>query len=136
GFSSELLQKAQVVLVVQTQIRDAVLEHRDALDAHAPREALHLLGVVAGRVRLRGLDIRVDVRVDLPGTEHLEPALALAQGTARAVAQKTGALALKTGDIYLDAGLREGEEMRAQAHVAAVSEDRPREHQERALDVG
>ena len=48
--SSELLQEAQVILVVEAQVGDAVLEHRDPLDPHAPREALHLLGVVAGRV--------------------------------------------------------------------------------------
>ena len=53
GPSSELLQEAQVVLEVQAQVGDAVLEHRDPLDAEAQGEALHLLGVVAGRVAPR-----------------------------------------------------------------------------------
>src|SRR5262249_41091606 len=48
--SSELLQKAQIVLEVEAQVRDAVLEHRDPLDSQAPREPLHSLGVVPGGV--------------------------------------------------------------------------------------
>ena len=36
--SSGLLQESQVVLLEQTQVRDAVLEHLDPLRAHAGRE--------------------------------------------------------------------------------------------------
>ncbi len=48
-----------------------------------PGEALDLLGVIARGVGLGRRDVRVDVRVDLAGAEHLEPALALAQVAAR-----------------------------------------------------
>ena len=73
-------------------------------------------------------DVGVDVGVDLARAEHLEPALALAQVAARAVAQEALAVAVEAGDVDLDARLGEGEEVRAQAHVALVAEDRAREH--------
>src|SRR5205807_4035451 len=111
--SSELLQEAQVVLVVQAQVGDPVLEHRDALDAEAPGEPLHLLGVIAGSVSLAGRHVAVDRRIDLAGPQHLEPSLALAQRAARAVAQMAAAAALEAGDVDLHARLREGEEVRA-----------------------
>ncbi len=114
GPASELLQEAQVVLVVQPQVGDAVLEHRDPLDAETPREPLDPLGVIAGRVRLGRGHVRVDVRVDLAGAEHLEPALALAQVAAGAVLQEAPAVAVEAGHVDLDAGLGEREEVRAQ----------------------
>ena len=42
----------------------------------------------------------------------------------------------EAGDVDLDAGLGEREEVRAQADVALVTEDRAREAQQRALEVG
>ena len=42
--SAELLQEADVVLVEQPQVGDAVLEHRDPLDPHPEREALDRSG--------------------------------------------------------------------------------------------
>ena len=44
--------------------------------------------------------------------------------------------ALEARDVDLDARLGEREEVRAQAHVALVAEDRAREREQRALEVG
>src|SRR5919206_1853313 len=129
--SSELLQEAQVVVVQRPHVGQAVLELGDALDAHPPREALDLLGVVAVVV-----DVGVDVRVDLAGAEDLDPALALAQAAARAVRHEALAVAVEARDVDLDARLGEREEVRAQADVAPLAEDRVGEAQQRALQVG
>src|SRR4029453_18422533 len=45
--SRELSEEAQVVLEEQSQIVDAVLQHRDALDAHPECPAGEILGIVA-----------------------------------------------------------------------------------------
>src|SRR5436309_2420749 len=45
--SRELLEEAQVVLEEQPEIVDAVLQHRDALDAHPEGPARELLRIVA-----------------------------------------------------------------------------------------
>ena len=73
--SRELLEEAQVVLVEQADVVDAVLQHRDALDAEAEREAGDLLGVVAD-----GFEHR---RVHHAAAEDLEPAGVLADAAAR-----------------------------------------------------
>src|SRR6185503_5137588 len=122
--SAELLQEAEVVVVQRPHVGQAVLELGDALDAEAPGEALDLLRVVAVVV-----DVGEDVRVDLARAEDLDPALALAQPAARAVPQEALAVAVEARDVDLDARLGEREEVRAQAHVAAVAEDRVGEAQ-------
>src|SRR5215210_6197966 len=129
--SAELLEEAEVVVVEGAHVGEAVLELGDALDAHAPREALDLLGVVAVVV-----DVGVDVRVDLAGAEDLDPALALAQPAARAVPHVAPSVAVEARDVDLDARLGEREEVRAQADVAALAEDRVGEAEQRALEVG
>jgi len=77
----------------------------------------------------------IDVRIDLAGAQHLEPALALAQIAARPVSEESLSVAVKAGHVHLHARLGEGEEVRAQPDLAAVSERRAREHQERPLEV-
>ena len=106
-----------------------MLEHRDPLDAHPEREALVALGVVATLAH-----VLEHVRVDLPGAEDLDPALALAQRAARAVGHEAVA-AVEAGDVDLDARLGEREEVRAQAHPALLAEDRAGEGEQRALEV-
>src|ERR1700691_4866227 len=86
--SSKLLQETQIVFVVEAQIRDSVLQHRDPLDPHPPRIPLNLLGVIAGTIGLRGRHVGVNVGIDLACAEHLQPALTLTQRTARAVAHE------------------------------------------------
>src|SRR5262249_11502359 len=128
GLSSELLQEAQVVVVEEAQVGDAVLKHHNTLNTQTPNKTLNLLGIVAIVV-----DVGVDVGVDLAGAEDLQPTLALADVAAAAVLEVTGAVALKARDVDLDQELGEGEEVRAQAHVALLAEHHPRERQQRAL---
>src|SRR5919206_2791218 len=78
--SRELFEKAQVVFEEEADVVDAVLEHRDALDAHAEGPAGHLFGIVA--------DVAQDLRVDHAGAENLEPARLLAYATALARAEE------------------------------------------------
>src|SRR3954454_12415784 len=128
--SSELLRDPQVVVVEQPQVGHAVLERGDALDAHPPGEALVALGVVAVLAH-----VAEDVGIHLAGAQQLDPALALAQRAARAVAQEP-VRAVEAGDVELDAGLGEREEVGTQADVAVVAEDRLRERLQRAREVG
>ena len=58
GYASELAQEAEVVFPEQADVRDAVAQHRDPLEADAEREAGHLFRVVA--------DVAEDVRIDEP----------------------------------------------------------------------
>src|SRR5499426_149540 len=48
--SRELSEEAQVVLEEEAQVVDAVLQHRDALDAHPERPARVVLGIVADEI--------------------------------------------------------------------------------------
>ena len=116
----ELLQHPHVVVEEAPQVGDAVPQHRDPLDPDAEGEALDPLGVVA----VLG-DEAEHVGVDHAGAEDLDPALALAEVAALAAGQRAGAAALEAGDVDLDAGLGEGEEVRPQAHLAVGAEDRP-----------
>src|SRR6201999_2177098 len=101
----------------------------DPLDPHPPREALMALGVIA-----RVAHVAVEVRIHHPGAEDLDPARALAQRAARAVLEEALA-AVEAGDVDLDARLGEREEVRPQADVALVAEDRAGEAEQRALEV-
>ena len=60
---------------------------------------------------------------------------ALAQGAAVTVGGDA-VDAVEAGDVDLDAGLGEGEEVRAQADLALLPEDGSRERQQRALEIG
>ena len=84
---------------------------RDPLDAHAEREALHALVVVA----VAGHVVE-HVGVDHPRAEDLDPALALA-GAAALGALEAGAAAAEAGHVDLDARLGEREVARPQAHL-------------------
>ena len=79
--SGKLLQEAQVVLVEQPDVVHAVLQHGDALHAHAEREAGDLFRVVAD-----GLE---HGRVHHAAAENLEPAGLLA-GAAAARRRSSG----------------------------------------------
>src|ERR1019366_2449167 len=69
-----------------------------------------------------------------PGPQDLDPGGALAQRAALAVGRHA-LFAVEARDVDLDARLGEGEEVRAQADLALLTEDRPREGQQRALQV-
>src|SRR5207237_3684115 len=62
--TSELLQKPQVVLVEEPDVRRAAAQHRDALDATAEGEALISRGVVANPPQHVGMDHAAARRFD------------------------------------------------------------------------
>src|SRR5207247_3976249 len=129
--SCELLQEANVVLEEDAEVRDAVLQHRDALDAHPEGEPLHAIGVVAVL-----LDEPEHVGVDHAGAEDLDPAGALAERIAGAVGQRAGAAAPEAGDVNLDARFGEREEVGFEASLALGSEGRSRELLHGAREIG
>ena len=94
----ELPQEAQVVLVEQAQVVDAVAQHRETVGPHAEREALLALGVDVHHPQ--------HVRMHLPGARDLQPA--------------------PVAEAHVDLGgrLGEREERRpeAQRHVVALEE--------------
>ncbi|MNZ49220.1 hypothetical protein D3C78_669810 [compost metagenome] len=86
------------------QIRHAVFQHGDAVEAHAPGKALIFI-----RVQPTGAQ---HVRVHHAAAEDFHPVLAFAE-----LDDGAGTVAL---DIHLEARLREGEERRAKAHDDTV----------------
>ena len=88
----------------RAQVRHAVFQHRDAVDAHAPGEALVLVGIEPA--------IAQHVRVHHAAAENLQPVLALAEADLALVAAAL--------DVDLERGLGEREEGRAEAHLHVV----------------
>jgi hypothetical protein len=88
-------------------VGDAVLDHGDALDAHAEGEAGDLFGVVGviGGVELSAFfgDRGEDGGVDHAAAEELDPAGVLALAAALAAAEDAG-------DLDVGGGFGEGEE--------------------------
>src|SRR5690606_12860628 len=89
--TSKLTQEAEIVVEKQPNVVDAVAEHRDALDAHAEREARPPLRIVA--------DVEQHLRMDHAGAQNLQPAFVAADAAA-------GAVAHDALDVHLGAGLR------------------------------
>src|SRR5262252_6486754 len=108
--SRELPQEADIVLVEQFHVGDAVAEHGHALDAEAEGEASVLLAVVA--------HVGEDARVDHAAAAQLDPAGALAQAAASGLSAAEGAL-----HVHLGAGLDEREVRRAEADAQAGAEE-------------
>src|SRR5215213_8207349 len=118
---SELGGESEVVLPELTQVGQPVAEHGDPLETPAEREAGPLLGVVAHELEQLG--------VDHPGAADLDPAGVAADGAAVAVAEEAR-------HVRLDRRLGEGEEVRPEADVAILAEERAHQVGERALQVG
>ena len=74
------------------------------------------------------------VGVDHAGPEDLDPGRALAQRAATAVGHEA-VLAVEARHVDLDARLGEREEVRPQANLAILAEDRAREREQRALQI-
>src|SRR5205085_1313062 len=91
---NELPKEAEIILEPQSQIVHAVTQHRQPVRAHAEREAL-----IALRIDVDGAQ---HVRMHLPGTRDLEPAVA---------------------EIEVDLGRRLGErkERRTETHLQLVA---------------
>ena len=116
-----MVEPADVRLEERAQVRHAVFQHRDAVDPHAPGEALDLVGIEPA--------IAQHVRVDHAAAEDLEPVLALAEADLAALARAL--------DVDLRRGLREREEGRAEPHLDLVDlEEGLAELLEHPLHVG
>ena len=117
----ELFEEADVILEKQSQVLDAVFEHRDAFDAHAQRETGVAVGVDAVQ--------REDIGVYHAAPEDFKPAGALAHVASLAMAEGAG-------DVHLGGRLREGEVGGAQADVGVGAEQLLGKVGERLLQVG
>ena len=107
-----------------------MLEHGDPLDPHPEGEALDPVGVIAVVT-----DMLEHVGIHHPRAEDLDPRRALAQRAALPVGGHP-LLAVEAGDVDLGARLSEREEVRAHPDLALVAEDRAREGEQRALEIG
>src|SRR6266850_358964 len=99
-FLRELPEEAHVILEKDLNIIDAVLQHREAVDADAEGEAADFFRVV--------IDEAVDGRIDHTRAEELDPRGALAFRTGAAV-RSAGSAAERAGDVELDGRLGERE---------------------------
>src|SRR5437870_5067109 len=104
--SSELSQKAQVVLIEEANVGDAVLQHRHALDSHAERKARDRLGIVTDGAEHLGMDEA--------GSENFEPPRRLAHATRIAVREPSRAATDHTADVHLRTRLGERKEARTE----------------------
>ncbi|MNQ71462.1 hypothetical protein D3C85_861300 [compost metagenome] len=97
-------QPARIGFEHGAQVRDAVFQHGQAINAHAEGEALILIRVDAA--------VAQHIGVHHAAAENLQPILAFVQGqlAARAVA----------ADVHLRRGLGEGEVVRTEAGVDVV----------------
>src|SRR4051812_44524134 len=99
-----MIEPAHVAVEQLAQISDAVLQHRDAVDTHAPGKAL--------------IDIRIDaagaqhVRMHHAAAENFEPVLAFAETDLTLVAPAL--------DVDFERRLGEREERRPKSHVDVV----------------
>src|SRR5882724_11468782 len=99
-FLWELPEEAHIVLEKDLDIVDAVLQHREAVDADAEGEAADFFRVV--------IDEAVDGRIDHARAEELDPRGALAFRTSAAV-RSAGSAAERAGDVELDGRLGQRE---------------------------
>ncbi len=114
-------------------VGDAVLDHGDALDAHAEGEAGDAFGVVGVVV---GVDLAAffgdcgeDGGVDHAAAQEFDPAAVFALAAALASAEDAG-------DLNVGAGLGEGEEGREETGFDVAAEEGLHGVVERALEVG
>src|SRR3954451_19603265 len=117
----ELSEDAEVVFPDRAQVREAVPQHRDPLDAEAERKPLPLRRIEP--------DVPEDDRVDPARAAHLDPAGVLADAAAAAAADEAG-------DVELDRRLREREVARPHPHLPLRAEEPAEEFQHCPLQVG
>src|SRR5438093_5667459 len=119
---SELLQEAQIVLIEEPDVRRAGAQHRQALDAAAPREPLVARRVVA--------DASQDVRMDHAAAGGLDPTV-----TAAGVAFGIASLADHAAERDLRRRLGEREVIRPETDLTVPAEHLAREGVEDAFQV-
>src|SRR6185437_1297766 len=99
-----MVEEADIALEQLAKVRDAVFEHGDTVDAHAPGKALVDIGIEPAKAQ--------HVRMHHAATQNLQPVLALAEADFALVAAAL--------DVDLERGLGEREERRPEAHVDVV----------------
>src|SRR3546814_12372441 len=77
-----MLQPAQIGVEEGAQVGDAVFQHGDAVDAHAPGKALPFVGVEAAMLQ--------HARMHHAGAENLEPVITLADAPHAPLAREIG----------------------------------------------
>src|SRR5215475_5643997 len=97
-------EPAHVGLEERAEVRHAVFEHGDAVDPHAPGEALILVGIKPA--------ILQHVRMHHAAAENLHPILALAESDLALVAPAL--------DVDLERGLGERKERWSEAHLDLI----------------
>src|SRR6476661_4666496 len=99
-----MAEPAHIAFEQLPQIRHAVFQHRDAVDAHAPGEALIDIGIDATGAQ--------NVRMHHAAAENLQPVLALAEADLALVAPAL--------DVDLERRLREREKRWPESHVDVI----------------
>src|SRR6204780_1094645 len=100
-----MAEPANVVLEQLPEVRHAVFQHRDAVDAHAPGKALIDVGIDAAGAQ--------HVRMPHAAAENLEPVLAFAETDFALVAPAL--------DIDLERRLGERKKRRPESHVDVIN---------------
>ena len=114
------MQETHIVVIEEPQIVDTVRKHGDALNPHTEGETRDLLGIVAAHLE--------DVRMHHARTEDLQPARALADAAALAVAHDAR-------DVNLRARLGERKKARTEAHASLFIKNLTQKVFERSLEV-
>src|SRR5581483_8584565 len=112
---TELSQESQVVLKKQPNVVDAVLEHGDALHAHAEGEAGDLFRIVADESKNR--------RIDHAGAEDFEPAGGFAHAARLSVLESAAAAADDALNVDLGARLGKRKKARPKADAGLALEN-------------
>ena len=107
-----MLQESNISLIKQLNIIDPILQHRDALHAHAKCKAAHFARVVA--IAFHKLEYR---RIDHAAAQQFDPPAVLAQAAALSAA-------LKTRDGNIGAGFGEWKERREEPRLHIRTEKR------------
>ena len=118
---SELLEEADIVVVEETEVVDAVADHRKTFDTKAEGEAGDGFGIVA--------DVLEDGGIHNARAADFNPAGAFADAAARAAADHA------TG-VGFDGRFGEGEVMRAETDFRLVTEHVASEGGENAFQIG
>src|SRR5690348_6459657 len=113
--SWELGEEADVVLEEDLEVVDAVLEHRQAVHAHAESEAADLFRVVIHKA--------VDGGIDHARAEKLDPAGAFAFAASGAACARAGAAAENARDVEFDTGLGKRKIAGAEARLEGRAEE-------------
>jgi len=115
GDSWELAKEAHIVLKKDLDVVDAVLEHGQAIHAHAEGEPADFLCIVVHEA--------IDGGIDHASAEEFDPAGAFALAAGCAGGARAAASAKNAGDVEFHGGFREGKIAGAEARFHAFAEE-------------